>query len=408
MPTVTERSRTLLPADFDPGVLPNSAAKYVTILRIGRETYAEAGPYIGRLPLLDGTEMTFAPKVHIQDLGYLILRADHADRALLEELSSSVSVGSALSQLDSLYSIYATRFLNAVDGIRQFGPLREREEQVHLRGERGRPHIPTYRRNLAKTLGLRMPTISVNSNVDNAANRFARYVCEYLAAGTLPQVGLRDMADELATYLQGRGIGEMGDRDLDEAERLHATERLPASRPYYHDILETGFLILHHAGFNLHAENRFETTPFIVNMERVFEDYIRELVKEAATSVGKDLAVFSGRADPRNLYVEGGPLLEPDVLVRRGEAYPLILDVKYKDSIDLGPDDHYQVMAYTNAYSGVKQTVLVTAFSQESPGLRYTTSARHPVTVLPFNLADIRRSEQEMLVSLQTLLFTSL
>ncbi|MFT2722370.1 5-methylcytosine restriction system specificity protein McrC [Deinococcus sp. A31D244] len=405
MPTVTERSRTLLPADFDPNVLPRSAANYVTILRIGRDTYAETGPYIGRLPLLDGTEMTFAPKVEIQDLGYLILRSEHADRALLQEFNSNVSVGSALSQLDSLYSIYATRFLSAVEGIRQLGPLREREEQVHLRGERGRPHIPTYRRNLAKTLGLRMPTVSVNSRVDNAVNRFARYVCQYLAASTLPQVGLREMAAELATYLRGHGIGEMSDRDLDEAEHLHATERLPASRPYYHDVLEAGFLILHHVGFNLHAEKRFETTPFIVNMEKVFEDYIRELVKEAAKSVSSDLAVFPGRADPRNLYLEGGPLLEPDVLVRRGGAYPVILDVKYKDAIDLGPDDHYQVMAYTNSYNAVKHTVLVTAYSRESPGLRYTTPrSQHPVTVLPFNLADTRKAEQNLLRKLNTLL----
>lgn len=406
MPTVTERSRTLLPADFDPNVLPSSAAKYVTILRIGRETYAEAGPYIGRLPLLDGTEMTFAPKVNIQDLGYLILRAEHADRAFLEEFGSSVSVGSAISQLDSLYSIYATRFLNAVEGIRQLGPLREREEQVYLRGERGRPHIPTYRRNLAKTLGLRMPTVSVNSNVDNVANRFARYVCQYLAAGTLLQVGLRDMAGELAIYLYGRGVGEMSDRDLDEAERLHATERLPASRPYYHDILEAGFLILHHAGFNLHAENRFETTPFIVNMERVFEDYIRELVREAAESVGNNLAVFPGRADPRSLYIEGGPTLEPDVLVRKGATYPLILDVKYKDAIDLSPDDHYQVMAYTGAYSFVKQTVLVTAYSQTSLGLRYTTSRHRPVSILPFNLSEIRKSEDALLKTFKILLLS--
>lgn len=404
MPTVTERSRTRLPADFDPSVLPGSASQYVTVLRIGKDTYAEAGPYIGRLPLLDGTEMTFAPKVEVQDLGYMILRAEHADRALLKEFDSSVSVGSALSQLDSLYSVYATRFLNAAEGIRQLGPLREREERVHLRGERGRPHIPTYRRNLAKTLGLRMPTVNVVSKMDNPTNRFALYVCQYLSAGTLLQVDLIEMANELATYLQGRGVGEMSDRDLGEAERLHATGRLPASRPYYHDILDAGFLILHHAGFNLHAENRFETTPFIVNMERVFEDYIRELVREAARSVGKNLAVFPGRADPRNLYVEGGPTLEPDVLVRRGEIYPLILDVKYKDAIDLGPDDHYQVMAYTSAYSGVKHTVLVTAYSQESQGHRYTTPRRHPVSVLPFNLANIHGSEEAILVNLRSLL----
>lgn len=395
MPSVTERQRTPLPRGFNPAMLPQEALRYVRILAVGDRLEAEVGPYVGRLPLLDGSELTLEPKVPIEDIGYLIFKAGQINEVFWEEYRQMVSARSAVSQLDSLFHVHVARFLDAVAGMMSYGPLRhERSVIVNGVSGRGRPSLSEYRRIYPQTFGLNVPSRVSEVVMDVAENRLARYICKYLQDVPLPEQ-LKAEALEAADYMDRSRIGELDEEDIEHCRELLALGRLPASRSFYFDLLEAGIFILEHAGFRLHGAADTVIRPLVVNMERVFEDYIRNLVREAALAVGPDLAVIPGRNQPRPLYIEGGVTTQPDVLVYRGVGVQLVLDVKYKESPS--PADHYQVLAYARSYTGVKRCAIVTAAaSDKSTKVVQFNVDGIRVEVFAFDLTEIQTSEERL------------
>lgn len=99
------------------------------------------------------------------------------------------------------------------------------------------------------------------------------------------------------------------------------------------------------------AAGATDCPAFLLDMERVFEDYVTRGVVAACGARGLDVA-----AQQTFAASSAGLPMRPDVVVtRRGEP-TLVLDVKWKRAA--AADDLYQVIAYATAL-GVRRTLLV-------------------------------------------------
>lgn len=110
------------------------------------------------------------------------------------------------------------------------------------------------------------------------------------------------------------------------------------------------------------ARRRGETrsTSFLVNMNRVFEDFAVVALREA---LGLSERSFPQQTHGRRLWLDerGRVRLEPDLSWWRGGRQPVFVgDVKYKDLDDGGVrnEDLYQVLAYLEA-TGLREGFLV-------------------------------------------------
>jgi len=105
---------------------------------------------------------------------------------------------------------------------------------------------------------------------------------------------------------------------------------------------------------------------FIVNMNKVYEDFITEIVEEI---IEQDLEFkeFEIERQPRfsKLVRERTLITKPDIVIRRGEKkYPFIIDTKYKREDSNA--DYYQVIAYSLALRNSKACCLIYPTSEKT------------------------------------------
>ena len=103
-------------------------------------------------------------------------------------------------------------------------------------------------------------------------------------------------------------------------------------------------------------------TAFLVNMDRLFEDFVIGIMTESLRPRG--LSVISH--PPGHQLDDGGRFtLDPDALVLDSTGTPvLVLDAKYKETDSGVIDDVYQMLAYC-AGLGVRHAVLVYASARD-------------------------------------------
>ena len=119
-------------------------------------------------------------------------------------------------------------------------------------------------------------------------------------------------------------------------------------------------------GIELRGDGEDVSLPsFLINMETLFEDYVRHVV--ATQLIGVE--VLNGNTDgSRPLFDNSSaPKATPDIVVRRGADFPLIGEVKYK-SLEKR-EDRYQVLAYGISYRARNVVLVLPADSAASAGL---------------------------------------
>ena len=116
---------------------------------------------------------------------------------------------------------------------------------------------------------------------------------------------------------------------------------------------------------------------FIVNMNRVYEDFITEIVKEL---INEDPAFtdYIVEAQKRfdSLVKEREVVTKPDVILRKKNSseYPLLIDTKYKRQENNA--DYYQVIAYALAIKTVETCLLIYPATDEKDDIRELTIDR--------------------------------
>jgi len=133
---------------------------------------------------------------------------------------------------------------------------------------------------------------------------------------------------------------------------------------------------------------------FIVDMNKMYEFFVTEMIKKAMSSICKEISVIPQHS-VRTLVSKGKKFTtRPDILLEyKGKKF-MVIDVKYKDCTQ--NSDFYQLVAYTLAYEELNQGLLLYEkfSSKESYSFIETGDNRLEIYFTGLNiLSDLKESD---------------
>jgi len=135
---------------------------------------------------------------------------------------------------------------------------------------------------------------------------------------------------------------------------------------YYEGIIQLSRLILEERFIRSVYKGESRGFNFIVNMNRVYQDFITEIIEELIITC-PEFKEFEIERQPRfkDLVEERTIVTKPDIVLRQErKEYPFIIDAKYKK--DPSNADYYQVIAYSLALRECKACCLIYPESEKS------------------------------------------
>jgi 5-methylcytosine-specific restriction enzyme subunit McrC len=192
--------------------------------------------------------------------------------------------------------------------------------------------------------------------IDISENRILRTACERMLAVPLVDAESQRMLRRLL-------------RDLSDVTPLHRGDQIPdwqATRlnARYHAALRLAELVLRATSVE-HGSGTVAVNGFLLDMPRLFEDFVTVALHEALESA------FGGRVDDQdqNHFDEAGQVrLRPDIVWKVNGSAVAVIDAKYKAEKPAGyPNaDLYQLLAYCTVL-GLRSGHLVYAKGNAKP-----------------------------------------
>lgn len=162
---------------------------------------------------------------------------------------------------------------------------------------------------------------------------------------------------------------------------------------HYRHTVSLSQLVLRHCAFELPVDEtgrRVHASSFLVDMNRVFEDFVRTAVRERLGLSEK--AFPRGGTHPRLTLDDRGAetgriKLEPDLSWWEGPDCVFVRDVKYKRTGRHGESpDLYQLLAYTVA-ADLPTGLLVYAAGEDAPTKHVVRHLNRTLEVMALDLA---------------------
>ncbi|MDH5461256.1 MAG: McrC family protein [Candidatus Bathyarchaeota archaeon] len=152
---------------------------------------------------------------------------------------------------------------------------------------------------------------------------------------------------------------------------------------HYEGIMKLSKLILEERFIRSIHKGESRGFNFIVNMNKVYEDFITEIIEEIIDH-DPEFKEFKIEKQPRfnKLVKERTMITRPDIVIRKGrKTYPFIVDTKYKREDSNA--DYYQVIAYSLALRHSKACCLIYPESEKSK------ISKEPLTLIRDLTAEI-------------------
>jgi len=316
----------------------------------------QAGGVIGIIPLNDDFILEVRTRVPVARVEEIVRRSGSTSF-----VSLSHDRGFSVSEQDFVRvdDLIAARF-NAVLEELSFEGLYKTYERRTDRGSSPRGQIQPGPTLLSLRTSLRPQAHFEHfaRTIDNELNRLL-VAAAYLILATLENQ--RGRRREMHARIQMfDGVRRM------PARRPWRIGALPANRPVLEQAVEIARLILLRNGVRFFGQGSVKLPSFLINMEDVFENYVRSVLQTSAHLAGVE--VLNGNHKPpagaaSEIFETAGPLgnhtTQPDVVIRRDGTVLCVGDVKYKPC-PKQPDraNLEQVLVYGLAY-GAPKTLLV-------------------------------------------------
>lgn len=316
---------------------PDVEAKgYFTVQLYKGRVRLQARGYVGLIPLNERVVIDVVPRVPVANLGRLLRVSRHVPDFLITERGYAADP----AWNDSLLDLYARGLVERLDAIGSSGVLREYERREQATSfPRGRIRIgPTLTQ--LRPRGIRHRAVSswFERTADNPANRCLKCAIWFIA-GRLSKIGGRDTArrDLLqhlgAFYELFRGVPLDHSLVFLDDPLVRGSRSLPSLRSYYRPALDLAVAIIRQHAVDLEAAHHVLDLPSLVlNMNKVFESYLRNALRATATSEEWDTEVLDGNTEGKKPLFDAPPSEDatPDIVCRDRAtgAYPVIIEVK--------------------------------------------------------------------------------
>jgi len=394
---IVYESRTSWVERFPVDILPETLDPAIRILTKKNAVGFEVGGIAGSIPLNNGDTLHIIPKIGTCNFIRMMLTADglyDESRRIFKELSKYSS-----SQ-DRTEALIARALIEQLRAISAHSRLSGRTRtQIHTSTAQGRIRIPEthYRSALRK----REPfNCDVRVRNDDIPENRVLAAASQIAARFLPTHLLVDTDQYLLNQWNTIGLNApLHNSDIEIVKENLRRVRYTGSRGYYKNALTVALMLLGIGGIAQGKYAQIRGEGFIIHTAAIFERYVRVLVSNYFKPKG--CSVIKGGRTAEYLYLGQDRLLDPDIVVYRGNALLCVADAKYKE-----PDakDHYQLFSYLTTLGASHGFFLSPAFqsvvTKKNPSRTLSGKSVHTFS-LP--LSDLDETERALKDELDTL-----
>jgi len=228
--------------------------------------------------------------------------------------------------------------------------------------------------------------------VDIELNRIVRAASERLSRIRLRSEQSRRGLRGIDARLEGVSLVTYDPRRLPVIRFDRLNER-------YRDAVALARLVLRSASFDL-GHGEVPAAAFLVDMNRAFEDFVVEALRDA---LGSEHGVLVQGARGRRLYLDEADqvALQPDLSLWQGSRCVFVGDVKYKRILptEYPNADIYQAVAYAVA-TGLDRALLIYAASEGEPASHRIVRIDKQIDVV---VLDLSASPQSLLEQVEAI-----
>jgi 5-methylcytosine-specific restriction enzyme subunit McrC len=308
---------------------------YFTIQLTRGAVRLQARGYVGLIPLNDRVVIDVKPRVPVANLGHLLRVSGYVPSSLGAERPYATDP----TWNESLLDLFAGWLAARVDVIASEGLLlfyEQREEATSF--PRGRVLTDATLTRL-RSRGIRHQAVSswFTRTADNPANRCLKYAI-WFTAGRLAILGSRTASRRLLLQRLGALYELFSSVPLDHSlsflsdPLVIGARETPSLRRYYRPALDLAVAIVRRYAVDVEVTGRGVDLPsMVLNMDSIFEDYLRNTLQAEAGRAGVGVDVLDGNAAGKKPLFDDPPseTATPDIVFRdAGHRWPLLIEVK--------------------------------------------------------------------------------
>jgi 5-methylcytosine-specific restriction enzyme subunit McrC len=345
-------------------IWPTVASKgYFDIDYRGGRLVFKAGKFVGLIPINDRVVIDVRPKVSVSDLLHIVDVAEEEVSSLdffsrpykeQEGIEDSLLVLIVRTLLKQLQQIEAEGLIKTYLKVQESGIFKPRINFSR-----------TMQREWCRGSFSRTANEVFYFTRDHPLNRLIKFTIWYCGHYLELRSGAGDIREELNWFYN---LFEAVPLDcsrsfLPDVQSTIEGSRIPALRHYYLGIAKTCLLIIGDRSVSLEkAGSDVNLFSFILNLEDIFEKYVRNVLSAWAKAHHPDVSVRDGNRGKRNFLFHDSKVFEiqPDIYLSSGRVCSLIADVKYKPKIDV--HDRYQVVSHSSSMGAKKAVIIVPSF----------------------------------------------
>lgn len=322
-----------------------------------------AGGFIGLIPINNNLAIEIRPKFSISNLARIVEVAEDKFKAL-GFFSKTYHETNEFNSV--MFEFFAECFENELKVLFEEGILKSYvNTSEYTQSIKGRLNISESIRSLWSHGHFNKGAISYfNFTSDNHFNRLIKYTLNYCirelsflssrkAALSSSLIEFYSMFDNVPLDSDSKSLDYVAD-----AIRLNKISEL---RSYYTNICEICRLILSKTGVVFDESGAdIRLSSFTLDMAATFERYLLNSIRNNRDIFPENTSIIDGNNEgKKRLYnqpSESKSDAKPDIIIKTGESFRIIVDAKYK--IKSKEDDRYQVIAHSLSY-GAKIAVLI-------------------------------------------------
>lgn len=309
---------------------------YFTIQLTKGAVRLQARGYVGLIPLNDRVVIDVKPRVPVGNLGHLLRVSGYVPSSLGAERPYATDP----TWNESLVDLFAGWLAARVDVIASEGLLllyEQREEATSF--PRGRVLADATLTQL-RSRGIRHQAVSswFARTADNPANRCLKYAIWFIA-GRLAILGSRTASRRLLLQRLGALYELFSSVPLDHSlsflsdPLVTGARAAPSLRRYYRPALDLAVAIVRRYAVDVEVTGRGVDLPsMVLDMDSVFEGYLRNTLQAEAARVGGGIDVLDGNAAGKKPLFDNPPSenATPDIVFRAAaeHRWPLVIEVK--------------------------------------------------------------------------------
>lgn len=355
----------------------------------------KAKNYVGILPISEEIIITVNPKAPIEDFLYILYKA-HGRRVSIKELKEIVQAGRRYAkEYPNVFHFLVYVLLVELEKIKSFGFLKTSQYYTQDAVVKGKLLVKETINRWLKGNKSKVVCGNFELSKDNPQNKAIKFTLWMLLS--LYSHSLRGEIRN-SFFEKYRWFGDVplprGIDFVNEIEEAIAYQTLPNSRSYYYDILNLCMFFITHSTLDYKSAKEVKVKSFVVDMNKVFEEYIYNVLREKLNEQYKVKRYQKRPLFDNTLKYE----IEPDYLILKNGNAIIIADAKYKS--EPTADDFYQVLVYAERYNVTNSILIYPSWSGETHTESFRFKGKQ-IKAIYYNMLDVERSEEDLITTIK-------